>query len=312
MSKHETPKSNASDSKRRLIVGAGEILWDVFPSGAKFGGAPANFACCAAALAKENYSVAMLSAVGDDPLGLEALAILRSRNVIVDWVPRLPSATGRVDVTVDTHGHPSYRFAPDTAWDQLGVDDSLSDLVQQTAAVCFGTLGQRSKQSQHAIQTYLRALPKETLRIFDINLRTPFWNEEVILQSLPLANVLKLNDEELPIVAKLHDLEGSDEAALAFLAKKYNYRLVALTRGGEGSLLLDPVYGFSELSGEAVTVVDTVGAGDSFTACLAVSLLQDVSLDAMHRWASAVSAFVCTQAGATPELPHHLRDWRTI
>jgi fructokinase len=289
--------------ERKVIVGIGEVLWDVFPDGPRFGGAPANFACCAAALTGANASVHLISAVGNDPLGDAAMEALRDHAVDTTYVSRLPKVTGQVHVRIDSQGHASYQFENDTAWDHLPCSDELLGLLQTAHVVCFGTLGQRSEASRKTIERFVVSTNTNCLRLLDINLRAPYWTDQAILHSLGMANALKLNEEELPIVASLLKLEGNQRSMMTQLVERYSLKFAALTQGAKGSLLVNCDGEVSEVGGKAVHVVDTVGAGDAFTAAMVVGLLNAWPLVKLHEWASEVAAFVCTQAGATPYLP---------
>lgn len=288
------------------IIGIGEILWDVFPDGPRFGGAPANFACSVAELARQSAHVTMVSAVGDDELGRQAIDALQRRGVQTNAVQINRFPTGRVDVELNAAGVASYRFAEDSAWDHLAWRSELERLAAGCDAVCFGTLGQRDQQSRETIRTFIRATPSAALRILDVNLRPPFFCDELILASLKLANVLKLNDEELPLVARLSGCFGSDVEVLRQLADKYSLRLVALTRGADGAVLVSQA-AISEVPGVPVNVVDTVGAGDAFTASMTLDLLAGRSLAAVNHNAIATASFVCSQPGATMSFPDQLR-----
>lgn len=292
---------------RPTIVGLGEVLWDVFPDGPRFGGAPANFACSAAQLAGDRASVWMASSVGDDDLGTRALRALGEFGVRTDCVPQVDRPTGQVLVQLDDAGHASYTFAADTAWDNLFWTNELQDLAWRCDAVCFGTLGQRGEVSRRTIQRFVRETPPSCLRVFDINLRPPYWSDDIVLESLQLAGILKLNDTELPVLRELLSLRGTDREVLQQLIDRYSLSLIALTRGAAGSLLLSNTCQISDLSGVAVSIVDTVGAGDAFTAALVVGLLDGLPLDEIHDWARQVAAFVCTEPGATPRIPDALR-----
>jgi fructokinase len=292
---------NAPQS-RPVVVGLGEILWDVFPDGPRFGGAPANFACTAAGLAGATAHVCMAGAVGDDDLGRRAVDELASRGVDVAAVAALPFPTGRVDVAVDAAGHASYQFAADCAWDNVPWSAPLARLAARTSAVCFGTLGQRAAVSRGTIRRFLDAVPGEALKILDVNLRPPFWTPDLVRESVSLANVVKCNEDELPIVAELLGLSGSPAAILHELVARHHLRLAAVTRGPGGSLLV-AADGVSDLPAVPVRVVDTVGAGDAFTAALTLGLLAGVPLAALHERAERVAAHVCTQRGGTPPIP---------
>lgn len=291
------------------IVGLGEILWDVFPDGARFGGAPANFACSASGLAAGSARVFMAGAVGRDNLGRRALAEFTARGVDVAGVAVLPEPTGRVDVTVDVAGHASYVFAPDCAWDNVPWSDSLERLAAETSAVCFGTLSSRGATALATIRRFLAAVPSPALRIVDINLRPPFWSPDIVRDSLPFANVVKCNDDELPVVAEILGLTGSPEAILQQLVDRHALRLAALTRGARGSLLVTADGSSSDLPGTPVEVVDTVGAGDAFTAAVTLGLLAGWPLSTLHAHAERVAAYVCTQRGGTPSIPADLQIW---
>lgn len=285
-----------------VIVGIGETLWDVFPDESRFGGAPANFAAHCAALGAE---AAMVSAVGEDDLGRRAIGELAARRVNADNVARSARPTGTVRVSLDDAGKADYVFAADTAWDRLDWTDELAALAARADAVCFGSLGQRSPRSCQTIRRFVGSTPLETLRIFDVNLRQHFYNDDTLDDSLFLANILKLNDEEIDVV----DPGGAGlepVARLQGLREKHELELIALTRGDKGALLVGEG-GVSDSQGIAAEVKDTVGAGDAFTAVLAHGLLRGVPLDEINRRAGEVAAYVCSQNGATPELPEELR-----
>jgi len=297
-------------SERPVIVGIGEVLWDVYPDAAHSGGAPANFACHAASLGAESWIV---SAVGTDELGERALERLSERGVACNYVSRdAAHATGRVLVTLNAAGQASYEFAADTAWDHLAWSDDLAALAARCDAVCFGTLGQRSLVSRETIRRFVSATPKSTLRVFDVNLRQRFYDAETIRTSLNIASAVKLNDEELPIVAELCGLRAvTPREMLIELATTFDLRLAALTRGPRGSLL---VAGVAEDDSPAPSakVVDTVGAGDAFTAALVTGFLRGLPLDVVNRHANTVASFVCSQRGATPPLLAELREMPCI
>jgi fructokinase len=292
-------------SRRPIVVGIGEILWDLFPDGARFGGAPANFACSASGIGLGGFEVCMVSAVGADDLGDRAIGSLVEHGVCVNAVARIRGNTGQVHVKLDGHGHASYAFESDAAWDRLEWTMDLAQLAKRTDVVCFGTLGQRSDVARNTIRSFVSTTPPKALRIFDVNVRRPFINEEVILESLKLANILKLNEEELPVLASLLGLTGTPLAMIRQLATRFPFQVVALTRGAQGAMLIRG----DEISEEPcvdVGVVDTVGAGDAFTAALAIGLSQGLDLQSINRRACLVAAFVCTQSGATPKLPDRL------
>lgn len=289
------------------MVGIGEILWDVLPGGKQLGGAPANFAYHANALGANG---AVVSRVGDDEPGREILSRLDAlgldrRHLSID--PTHP--TGRVDVRVDSAGVPRYVIHEPVAWDFLAADTPLLDLAGRADAVCFGTLAQRSPVSRGAIDSFLGATRPHCLRVFDVNLRQSFYSKEIIEAGLGAADVLKLNDEELPVVSELLALGRTEAASIGELTRRYSLRLVALTRGGRGSLLTSHDGRTSDHPGVAVQrIADTVGAGDAFTAALVMGLLAEVPLDRINDAANRLAAYVCTQPGATPAVPVEFRE----
>ncbi len=290
--------------ERPVVAAIGEVLWDVYPDAARFGGAPANFACHAAALGAD---VPLISAVGVDDLGTRALAILAAHGVDSSCVSRETDfATGEVDVKLDHAGRASYRFATDSAWDHIRWTDSIETVARQADAVCFGTLGQRSPVSRDTIRKFVAATPPGSMRMFDVNLRQTFYDAEVIDASLRLANAVKLNETEMPVVSRMCGITGSDHRKmLRKLLTRYELMIAALTLGADGALLVT-VDEESLCPAHPTTVVDTVGAGDAFTATIVIDFLHGVLLGEINRHANAVASFVCSQAGAVSPLPAEL------
>lgn len=284
-------------------AGIGEILWDMLPQGKKLGGAPANFSYHFSALGGHGLPV---SRIGNDKLGREALETLKSHGLDTGHISIDPSRpTGRVDVRVDAAGVASYTFPDKVAWDHLAIGPDDLELASSLDAVCFGTLAQRGEKSRNAIREFLR-YAKKALKIFDINLRGSFFSKELISRSLELADVLKINDEELAVVSRMFSLGRKKRNALRSLIKDFGLELAVLTRGHAGSLILS-MDEESDMPGKEVDVADTVGAGDAFTAAMALARLSGMGLGEINAYASRVAAFVCTQHGAMPEMPEHLR-----
>ena len=287
----------------QIIVGIGELLWDLLPGGKKLGGAPANFAYHARSLGNEGLVV---SCLGDDTLGREMLGTLGRLSIAIDYlVVDKQFPTGTVAVRFGSDDVPSYEITENVAWDHIPFTPLLAGLAARADAVCFGSLAQRSEASRHTIRSFLDAARADAVKIFDVNLRQHFYTKEVLQASLHLATVLKVSEEELPTLMRLLAHEGEGEVAARQLAEEYNLEAVALTLGARGSVIVSG----SEISrhkGFPVKVVDTVGAGDSFTAALAVGLLNGFSLDEVNEKANRLSSYVCGQAGGTPELPESI------
>jgi len=284
-------------SKKQLIVGIGELLWDMFPEGKQLGGAPANFAYHASQLGCNSFAV---SAIGNDMLGYEIEEILSEKNVN-SHINHLDFPTGTVQVTVDSEGIPSYEIKRNVAWDHIRFDDELKHLASKTSAVCFGSLAQRSETSRNSINQFLNAMSETGVyKIFDINLRQNFYNKAIIENSLQKSNILKLNDDELLVVTEMFGNSSDNlETNCQKLLLEFDLEIVILTCGTKGSYVFTKET-TSFLETPKVQVADTVGAGDSFTAAFCVSLLDGKSISLAHEKAVEVSAFVCTKAGAMP------------
>ncbi len=286
------------------LVGIGEVLWDLLPGGRQLGGAPANFTYHARALGAE---ARIISRVGHDELGDEALDRLTKLGVPTDCIevdPTLPTGTVGVEVAAD--GQPQFTIHKHVAWDALSGEPAGRLTVAAADAICFGTLAQRSEPSRSSIISLVAAAPPHALRILDVNLRQNYFSSRLINESLAFTDVLKLNETELPQLAAMFDLTGDERSQIRQLAERNQLRVVAYTRGGRGSLLFSEG-SWSEHPGAPTKVADTIGAGDSFTAALALGLLAGWPLDEIHQRASEVAAYVCSQPGATPVLPEHLR-----
>jgi fructokinase len=324
---------NASTTPRPIVVGLGELLWDLFPSGKQLGGAPANFAYITALLGDSGV---VASRVGDDRLGQEALWHLKSCSLDVSRIQRdLSHPTGTVKVEVDSKGQPEYQITENVAWDFMEFSEDWISLARSAHAVCFGTLAQRNSVSRSTIRAFLSALPSFAIGIFDVNLRQSFFSPEVLRDSLRHAKVLKLNHEEFPRFLDLlqYPLKNSTPAlsgpgnysasapteyanisAARWLCREFAMRLVCITRGPNGSVLVTPE-SHHEHPGFAVKIADTVGAGDAFTATLVHHALRGSSLATMNAAANRMGAWVASQEGAMPppdpailaevRVPHH-------
>ena len=289
-----------------LVVGMGEALWDMLPEGRKLGGAPANFAYHVSQFGLDSRVV---SAVGDDELGNEILANFAEKQLDCQ-IEKVAYPTGTVQVTLDEKGVPCYEIKEGVAWDNIPYTPALENLAKQTHAVCFGSLAQRNAVSRETINRFIDQMPEDenVLKIFDINLRQHFYSKELIEASLKKSYVLKINDEELVVVGEMFgfaDIDFQDKCWI--LLAKYNLKMLILTCGTEGSYVFTPGE-VSFLETPQVQVADTVGAGDSFTGAFVAAILSGKTVRDAHRLAVDVSAFVCTQNGAMPELAEELKN----
>lgn len=282
------------------VVGIGEALWDVLPEGKKVGGAPANFAYHVSQLGLNSR---MVSAVGNDDLGSELIESLQAKALCLLF-EKVSYPTGTVQVCLDTAGVPCYNIKENVAWDNIPFTNQLEQLAHETRAVCFGSLAQRSAVTRATIKSFLKAMPdgEGQYKIFDVNLRQGFYTKEILSDSMRYCNVLKINDEELTALSQILDFSGMDW----FLAE-YGLEMLILTCGANGSYVYTPGF-VSFVETPKVVVADTVGAGDSFTAAFISAILKGKTVEEAHRLAVDVSAYVCTQNGAMPELPTDLRS----
>jgi len=286
------------------VIGIGEALWDLLPAGRQIGGAPANFSFHAKMLGAQAQ---LITRVGRDDLGKAILQRVVEMGMDVDAVQLDDLApTGTASVALHNGGVPHFIIQDNVAWDQLTLTENARAAVRKADALCFGTLAQRNPTSRAAVRSLVASARPDALKIFDINLRQNFFSLEIVQASLELANVLKLNDDELLALARLFGLRGGPEEQIAELARRFHLKLVALTCGARGSLFYSHDR-YSKMEGLPATVVDTVGAGDAFTAMLALGLLAGWDLDRINCCANKVAAYVVSQPGATPRLPEHLR-----
>ena len=279
----------------------GDGLWDLFPDGPRFGGATANFACHSSILGAEVY---MVSGVGEDEHGEALLQVYQKHRVNSDLVQVLQDyPTGIVHVELTESGLPTFTIGENAAWDHWEWNQEIEEAVRKADALYFGTLGQRGDTARAGVRNALAIAQNQNIpRILDINLRAPFYNDSLIRDSIDLCSVLKLSDEELKRVTQACKLNSNigDTAALKELSSKFDLELVVMTRGAEGAVLISEEE-LVEQPGEPVTVVDTVGAGDSFTASMTLDLLEGKDYPQILKTACRVAAGVCSHAGAVPE-----------
>ena len=286
--------------KQPKIIGIGEIVWDMLPAGKQLGGAPVNFAFFAKELGAVAYAI---SAVGDDELGNETLERASATGVDISLIQRNALPTSRVLVTLDEKGIPQYEIVEGVAWDAIECREQELALVGDADVICWGSLAQRSETSRKSILAMIDAAPKSSIKVFDINIRQHFYSREVVEESLRRADILKLNEDELPLVAELFGKKGKESEIIKALIADFDLQQVVLTCGAAYSEVYSKEGLVSHIATPKVTVADTVGAGDSFTATFVTLLWKGLSIGEAHAKAVEVSAFVCTQNGAIAPLP---------
>jgi fructokinase len=302
-----------------LILGIGELLWDVLPGGMRLGGAPANFAVMSGRLGNH---AAILSRIGRDDLGRQAIDRLNLIPVETGLIQIDPQhETGRVTVSLE-NGEPHYTIHEPAAWDFLELSDEWVQLVERADAICFGSLAQRNQQARQTIQALAAEAPAICIRVFDVNLREPFYSAEIIEESLQLATVAKMSGAETPLVLDLLDMAVEEApitgetlptseylraAAECLLAEFPGLQMVAATRGSRGSLLVTRDE-WNEHPGFPVKVVDGIGAGDAFTAAMTHYMLRGADLATLNEAGNRWGGWVASQSGAMPALPDAVRD----
>ncbi|MBQ8843254.1 MAG: carbohydrate kinase [Elusimicrobiaceae bacterium] len=285
---------DGNTTKKPVVVGIGELLWDVFPTGKVAGGAPINFVYHATQLGSEGHAI---SAVGNDLFGTEIIQELEKNNIAY-LCETIPYPTGSVKVELKD-GQPSYTIIEDVAWDHIPLSQKAIELVKKADAVCFGTLALRNNDSKETVETLVGYAPANALRFFDINLRQHYYSKELIAELLTKANVFKINDDEIKVIKEMFNLEGSEDDICKWFLEKYNLRYVVLTAGDKYSVIYSPTE-VSRIDTPKVQVADTVGAGDAFSGAFVAGILAGKSLRESHEQAVKTAAFVCTKTGAWP------------
>jgi fructokinase len=285
---------------RSKVVGLGEVLWDILPGQKQVGGAPANFAYISSVLGDIGL---IASRIGADDLGAEMQSQLRSRGLNTDYIQKdSEHATGTVNVHLRSDGQPLFEITEPSAWDFLEWTAEWDALARAADAVCFGSLAQRNPRSRATIRRFLSATAKDTIRVFDMNLRQHYYSQGILAESIASAQIVKLNDEEVLIASRLFQAPSNDCLPFAqWLQRRFQLRLVCVTFGAEGSLLV------SESShhrhpGYRVKVTDTVGAGDAFTAAMLHHFLRGSTIAAINAAANRMGSLVASEAGAMPAL----------
>jgi fructokinase len=297
---------------KKRVVGLGEVLWDVLPERTCLGGAPANFAYITTLMGDQGI---VASRVGEDSRGLDGLRRMDELRLDIDHVQTdAEHPTGTVSVELDGKGLARYEIAAPVAWDFLAWTRDWQQLAESTDAVCFGSLAQRSEVSRATIRRFLAAAA-DTVKVFDVNLRQSFYSVETLTESMRLADIVKLNDEELPRIMNLFTFAHKDDLSSARnLLREYDLEVVCVTRGECGSLLVRE-HDCSVHPGFKVHVADTVGSGDAFTAGLVHEYLHGAPLDLMNEVANLVGAWVASEVGGMPTpkrgaLEHSLAEIR--
>ena len=281
------------------VLGVGEILWDVFPSGKKLGGAPTNFAYHISALGHEGVIV---SRIGNDDYGREIVEQLISLSLVTDYLQiDGERETGIVEVSIDSNNQPNYIIKEDVAWDFIQWDSKFDTLLETTDAICFGTLAQRRRVSRNTIITLLEKASKDAVKVCDINLRQSFYSKGIISDSLKIADIIKLNSDEIELIRDMLNISSkySEEELCRYLIDIYDLKLICITKGEEGSTLIDDNTSFHSPS-FPYKLADRVGAGDAFSAAVIIGYLNEEPIDVISTRANQLASWVTSKQGGTP------------
>ena len=294
----------------------GEILWDLLPSGKVAGGAPMNVAF---QLNQLGVPTGMVSRIGTDDLGREIFDFLKGKNVPTEWVQHdVEHPTSIVQVELDAKGHPKYEIVQNVAWDFIAADDGAVQAVKNAQALVFGSLAARSETSKNTLLALIENAP---FRVLDTNLREPFFSKKLLDELLPKAHLVKMNDEELDIIADWHgienvgrvqnpaDVHANLQAKMSALKKAFQLDVLVVTRGKDGAISLGET-GFCNHTGYRVRVQDTIGSGDAFLAGYLSQFLANNTPEKCLDFACKMGAYVATKRGGTPEMD--AREFATL
>ncbi len=278
----------------KSVVCFGEVLWDLLPTGKVAGGAPMNVA-----FHLNNFGIPtkIISRVGVDGWGKELLDFLWEKGVPTDLIQKdAQHSTGIVNVLMEAGGHPTYEIVENVAWDFIELNSNALKAVEESNLMVFGSLAGRNERSRN---TLLQLLDSARIKVFDINLRPPFYRQELLEALLQRADIVKMNNEELTIVANWYIKSKDEKTQLDFVKEQFQLKGILLTKGADGAVYLDDE-GLHSRSGFPVVVEDTIGSGDSFLAGFLSRMLSGDEPRDCLAFAGATGALVATQRGATP------------
>lgn len=281
----------------KKIICFGEVLWDVFPTHKKIGGAPLNVAV---RLRSFGNNVSVISKVGEDEDGENIISFLKEKEVNVEYIQKDNSQkTGSVSVLLDEGGSATYTIDFPRAWDYIDAEENAVEEVQKFDAFIYGSLAARNEHTRKGLFKFIQ---RSTFKVFDVNLRAPHYTKELLIELMMVADFIKFNDEEILEIAQYLGSETEEmEENMKYIATKTNTSKICVTRGGDGAVLLYNNQ-FYQHKGFPVKVVNTVGSGDSFLASLIHCLLKGDHPNDAIEFACAVGGLVAKSEGANPEL----------
>ncbi|MFH2219996.1 MAG: PfkB family carbohydrate kinase [Pseudomonadota bacterium] len=283
-----------------MICVVGEILFDVFSSYKRLGGAPFNFAFH---LKNLGFPVRFISRIGNDPDGKKILGLLEAyrfdlNDIQLDDI----HPTGTVSVKLDEDGVPQFRITPDVAYDYIEfIPEVHREFIHRAELVYFGSLVQRSKQGFENVQKIIANKASSAIGFYDINLRQDCYNDRLIFESLFQANAIKLSQEEFEELKRLVMFEKNSRSFVQYLLDAYGLNIISLTKGHKGSDLYTRNGHFSIDASKTEKIADSVGAGDAYAAMLAAGLIKGMPPETIIQNASVFASSICEIKGAIPE-----------
>ena len=277
------------------ITSIGEILWDVYPDRKRLGGAPFNFIYH---VWKIHKRANFISSIGNDENGKEILDFLNGKNFPTDnIILDEDHPTGTVQVKLNEDKTPKFKISAECSYDYISLSDKTKKIIEaETEILYFGTLSQRSTVTRQTIQS----LFNKNIKCFcDLNLRHDFFSKEMIEEALRTSNVVKVNSDELNKLIELFNLNSDHKKAMEQLNKTYNIDLLCVTQGGDGAML----YNGNELNSckvETKNIVDTVGAGDAYSAVLCIGYVKNMDINKINKLANEFASDMCSVEGALP------------
>ena len=276
------------------IICFGETLWDMLPSGHMPGGAPMNVAIH---LKYNGYEPLIISRVGSDDLGGALLEFLKKKHLATQYIQLSKThLTGVVKVNMDDKNEITYKIVEPVAWDYIQYEEQTAQLIGHSDVFVYGSLAARSLTSQ---ATLLQYLPMAKQKVFDVNLRPPYYNPGLIQHLLTFADIVKMNHQELALIMGWFGLAGDEQQQMRYIRERFGLHLLIVTRGANGAAVLSPE-GYWDHPGYPVTVEDTIGSGDAFLATFLSNYLGQKSLADCLQYACLAGAYVATCKGATP------------
>jgi fructokinase len=282
---------------KKIVLSYGEILWDLLPTDTVLGGAPCNFAYRVNSLGDMGL---IISKLGSDDLGkkaFEQVASIGLETTYLQWDDSHP--TGTVPITFDENNNPDFTIIPDVAYDYIVMTDSLRKIAPKADCLCFGTLSQRSAKSRQTLEELIE-ISSDSLKLLDINLRKECYSLDTIKNSIKKADLLKLNENELYQLAEMLRISKKDQINICLrLMDKYSLKCCVVTLGDKGIFAISEEGEIVYEPGYKIDLVDSVGAGDAFTAGFAYCTLRDLFLREACQFGNILGAIACTKKGAT-------------